>query len=242
WPFEYDRCLPVGGATRHEIVVLEGGSNCACAVGSTWIVLDTGASDLRHASGAVHGPVIVPPQAFGVALNVEGSDVPLMLHSPVSPFVKLIVLEEGSPPQATSMLPGAVITGSAAGSTVIVLDTEASDLPQASVAVHVSVIVPPHAFGVALNVEGSDVPLMLHSPVSPFVKLIVLEEGSPPQATSMLPGAVITGSAAGSTVIVLDTEASDLPQASVAVHVSVIVPPHAFGVALNVDGSDVPLM
>ena len=40
----------------------------------------------------------------------------------------------------------------------------------------------------------------------------------------MFAGAVIVGNAAGLTVIVLDTDASVLPHASVAVHVSVTVP------------------
>ena len=42
-------------------------------------------------------------------------------------------------PQATVIAAGAVIVGNAAGSTVIILDTDAIVLPQASVAVHVSV-------------------------------------------------------------------------------------------------------
>ena len=64
---------------------------------------------------------------------------------------------------------GAVIVGSAAGVTVIVLVTGASTLPHASVAVHVSVIVPPHGPGAAENVDVSDVPVIKHDPVSPFV-------------------------------------------------------------------------
>ena len=64
---------------------------------------------------------------------------------------------------------------------------------------------------------------------------MVLVAGTPPQATVMSAGAVIVGSAAGLTVIILDTLAIVLPHISVAVHVSVTVPPQAFGVAVKVD-------
>ena len=67
------------------------------------------------------------------------------------------------------ILAGAVMVGSAAGLTVIVLDTEAIVLPQGSVAVQVSVTVPPHPGGVALNVDALDVPLIRHGTVNPLV-------------------------------------------------------------------------
>ena len=46
--------------------------------------------------------------------------------------------------------------------------------------------------------------------------------------------------AAGSTCIVLDTDATVLPHASVAVHVSVTVSATSTWVAVKVDGLDVP--
>ena len=52
---------------------------------------------------------------------------------------------------------------------MITLDTGARALPRASVAVQVSVIVPPHAPGVAVNVEVFEVPLSKHPPLNPFV-------------------------------------------------------------------------
>jgi hypothetical protein len=61
------------------------------------------------------------------------------------------------------------MVGNAAGVTVIVLVTGARALPQISVAVHVSVIVPPHGPGVAEKVEVADVPASRHDPLSPFV-------------------------------------------------------------------------
>ena len=64
---------------------------------------------------------------------------------------------------------GAVIVGKAAGVTVMVLVTGARALPQASVAVHVSVIVPPQAGGGAENVDGFEVPLIRHAPVKLLV-------------------------------------------------------------------------
>ena len=150
------------------------------------------------------------------------------------------MLGAGNAPHATVVAPGAVIVGNAAGLTVITLDTDARGLPHASVAVHVSVTVPPHAFGEALNVDGFEVPLSKQPPVNPFVYGMVLGAGNEPHATVIAPGAVIVGNAAGLTVITLDTDASGLPHASVAVHVSVTGPPHA-GTALNVDGLEVPL-
>src|SRR5665811_897795 len=166
----------------------------------------------------------------------------LTAHPPVNPLLKLIVLPDGTPPQATVMSASAVIVGSAAGLTVIVLDTDASGLPQTSVAVHVSVTVPPHASGVAVNVEVADVPLISQPPLNPLLNDMVLVAGTVPHATIMAAGADIVGSVAGLTVIILDTDASGLPQTSVAVHVSVTVPPHASGVAVNVEVADVPLI
>ena len=66
------------------------------------------------------------------------------------------------------MLAGAVIVGAAAGLTVIVLDAVIV-LPQASVAVHVSVTSPPQGPGVAENVDGLDVPVIKQAPVNPLV-------------------------------------------------------------------------
>ena len=80
-----------------------------------------------------------------------------------------MVLNAGIEPQATVMFAGAVIVGNAAGSTVIVLETGASALPHASVAVHVSVTVPPHAGGVPPKVEAFEVPLIKQPPAALFV-------------------------------------------------------------------------
>ena len=124
---------------------------------------------------------------------------------------------------------GVVNTAGGAGVTVIVLDTDASGRPQISVAVHVSVIVPPHAPGAALNVDVLEVPLIRHEPVRPLVYGSVLVEGTDPHAIVVLAGAVIVGNAAGVTVIVL-LPVIVLLHASVNVHVSVSVPPHPFAV------------
>ena len=67
------------------------------------------------------------------------------------------------------MLPGGEVNvGAGAGLTVIVLEA-VKDLPQASVAVHVSVTVPPHGGGVAENVDGLEVPVIKQAPVNPLV-------------------------------------------------------------------------
>jgi hypothetical protein len=191
---------------------------------------------------AVQVSVNVPPHAFGVAEKVEGFEVPLIKHPPLNPLENGIVLGAGNEPQATVVVAGAVIVGKSAGLTVIVLDTRAKALPQESVAVQVSVTFPPQALGVAENVEGFEVPLTKHPPINPLENGIVLGAGNEPQATVVAAGAVIVGKVAGLMVIVLDTEAKALPQESVAVQVSVTVPPQALGVAENVEGFEVPLI
>jgi len=212
------------------------------AAGLIVIVLDTGAKALPQESVAVQVSVTVPPHAFGVAEKVEGFEVPLIKHPPLNPLENGIVLGAGNEPQATVVVAGAVIVGKSAGLTVIVLDTRAKALPQESVAVQVSVTFPPQALGVAENVEGFEVPLTKHPPINPLENGIVLGAGNEPQATVVAAGAVIVGKVAGLMVIVLDTEAKALPQESVAVQVSVTVPPQALGVAENVEGFEVPLI
>ena len=83
---------------------------------------------------------------LGDVLNVDVFDVPPTKHPPVRPLVNGIVEELGRL-EIHEMVRalGAVIVGNAAGLTVIVLDTDVSGLPHTSVAVHVSVTVPPHA-------------------------------------------------------------------------------------------------
>ena len=67
----------------------------------------------------------------------------MIRHDPLSPLVYVSVDGDGVAPHAIVIGPGAVITGSAAGVTVIVLDPVIVRL-HASVNVHVSVSVPPH--------------------------------------------------------------------------------------------------
>ena len=126
------------------------------------------------------------------------------------------------------MLPGGVANaGSAAGVMLIVLETGASALPHASLAAHVSTMVPPQALGVAVLVEVAEP--VSRQPAPPLlVKLSELADGACPHETVTLAGGVAKlGNAAGDTVIVLEIGASALPQTSVAFHVSTTVPPHA---------------
>jgi len=228
------------GMDPQSTVIAAGAVIVGSAAGVTVIVLETGVRDLPQASVAVQVSVTVPPQASGRAVNEERFDVPEMEHPPLNPLLYGRVLAAGSAPQETVIFPGLEITGKVAGVTVMVLDTGASCLPQASVAVQVSVTVPPQGPGVVVYVEGSEVPDIRQPPVCPLVKLIVLGDDTDPQATVMAAGAVMTGSAAGLTVIIRETGARGLPQASVAVHVSVTIPPQASGMVENVDGLDVP--
>jgi hypothetical protein len=107
--------------------------------------------------------VIVPPHGPGAAENVDVADVPVIKHDPLSPLVNVSVDDAGVAPQAIVMGPGAVITGSAAGVTVIVLDPLIV-LPHASVYVHESVSVPPHPVTVPLLVAVT-VPEIRHVPL-----------------------------------------------------------------------------
>lgn len=223
-------------------MILAGAVIVGNAAGETVIVLDTEAKALPQESVAVQVSVTVPPQAEGVALKVEALDVPLIAQLPLKPLLNERVLGAGKEPQATVIFAGAVIVGKAAGDTVIVLDTEAKALPQESVAVQVSVTVPPQADGVALKVDGLEVPLIAQLPDKPLLNANVLGEGNEPQATVIFEGAVIVGRAAGETVMVLETGANALPQESVAVHVSVTVPPQDPTEVEKVDGFEVPVI
>jgi hypothetical protein len=109
--------------------------------------------------------------------------------------------------------------------------TGANVLPQASVAVQVSIMVCAHdPVGVAENVEAFEVPLIRQLPEPVLANVSVLGAGNAsPQANGNAAGAVMVGNSAGFTVIVLVTGARTLPQLSVAVHVSVIVPPQEPG-------------
>ncbi len=146
-----------------------------------------------------------------------------------------MVTGAGMPPQATVIFASGVIHGSNAGLTVMVLLTEANALWHASVAVHVSVTVPPQGPGVAVNVDEFEVPAIAQPSVRPLLYGMVLEAGKPPHATVMFASGVIVGNAAGLTVMVLLTEASGLLHGSVAVQVSVTIPPQAPGIVENVD-------
>jgi hypothetical protein len=81
------------------------------------------------------------------------------------------VVDVGVTPHAIVIAAGAVIVGNAAGLTVIVLDTDVIVLPQLSVAVHVSVIVPPHAPAGTCdeNVDVFDDPVIRHDAAAPLV-------------------------------------------------------------------------
>ena len=142
-------------------------ANTATGAGLTVIVLVTGASVLPHASVAVQVSVIVPPQAPGAAEKVDVADVPVIKHDPLNPLVNGRVDDTGVAPQAMVMAAGAVITGSAAGVTVIALDPLIT-LPHASVNVHESVSVPPHPVTVPVRVAVT-VPDMRHVPLPELV-------------------------------------------------------------------------
>ena len=57
------------------------------SAGDTVITLDTDANGLPQESVAVQVSVTFPPQAFGVAENVEAFEVPLIKHPSLNPLV-----------------------------------------------------------------------------------------------------------------------------------------------------------
>jgi hypothetical protein len=185
-------------------VISAGGVIVGRVAGLMVMVRVTGVSALPQASVAVQVSVTVPPQApDGIGENVEVFDIPVIRQPPDSPLVNAIVLEAGNAaPQAIVMAAGAVMVGKVAGLIVIVRVTGTRALPQASVAVHVSITVPPQVPGIAEKVEGLEVPLIRQLPVSPLVKGRVLEAGKVPQATVIPVGAVIVGRVAGLIVII----------------------------------------
>ena len=115
----------------------------------------------------------------------------------VSPLLNDMVLAAGNPPHATVISAGAVIVDNAAGLTVIVLDTDATVLLHASIAVHVSITVPPHEVGDPVHVKRFIAPLIKHQPVRPLLNDMVLAAGTPPHATVISAGVIIVYTAAG---------------------------------------------
>jgi hypothetical protein len=209
------------------------------SAGNIVIVLETGVNALPQASVAVQVWVTMPPvQVLGIAEKVESAEVPVIKQLPTTPFEKVNAEAAGSPPQLTVILTGAVIVGIGAGATVIVLLTGANALPQKSVAVQVSVVTPPQAVNTGEKVDNAEVPKIPQAPTALFVKGNVEGAGIAPQATARLPCRGMTGSGAGDTVMVLETAANTLPQASVPFHVSIMVPPHAGGTDEKVEGSE----
>lgn len=176
------------------------------------IILDTGTIVLLQASVAVQVSVTWPLQLPGTFVTkVEELEVPVIRQLPLNPLLYVIVLAAGIKLiQVTVIFESAVIVGNAAGLTVIVLLTEANGLLHASVAVQVSVTIPPHTPGIVDNDEAFEVPEILQLPVRPLLNGSVLAAGSAPQATVISASAVIHGKVAGLTVIVRLTGANGL--------------------------------
>ena len=115
-------------------------------------------------------------------------------------------------------------TATGAGLTVIILDTGASVLPHASVADHVSVIVPPQGPGAAVCIDVA-LPLIKHVPLPPLLYVNTLTAGTAPQATVIFVGVVNVGSNGGLIVITWEKVMLRLLQGSLATQVFVYVPP-----------------
>ena len=83
------------------------------------------------------------------------------------------------PPLQVIVLCDTLLTVIPKGVTVIVLVTGVSSLPHESVAVHVSVTVPPHG-PIAVDVDTFEVPLIKHPPLKPLLNGNVLAAGNDP--------------------------------------------------------------
>ena len=179
----------------------------------------------------VHVSVTFPPQAPGSVPRLEFTD-PLTKQAPLPPLVK-VNLCVVAPPQATVMVGAAANSGAAAGDTTIVL-VLVIVLWQASVNVHVSVTLPPHTPGSVLRLDAAD-PLIKQAPLPPLVN-VNDDVTAPPHATVIVPAAANSACAAGLTTMVL-VLVIVCPH-TVAVHVSVTLPPHTPGSVPRVDVAD----
>src|SRR6188474_1548038 len=130
------------------------------------------------------------------------------------------------------MVPAAAKVGAAAGCTTIVL-VLVMVCPH-TVAVHVSVTLPPHTPGSVPNVDVAD-PLNKQPPSRPLV-YVSEDVTAPPQATVIVPAAANVGVAAGDTTMVL-VLVMVCPQC-VVVHVSVTFPPQAPGIVPRLEFTD----
>jgi hypothetical protein len=205
------------------------------------MVLETGVKTRPQASVAVQVSVTVPAHP-GIVEKVESADVPALAQAPVNPFVKGILVAAGNAPQIPVIFAGAIIVANGSV-TVIVLETE-KVLPHA-VAVQVSIAVSPATplpqTVVREKVEGAELPVIAQVPVKPFVKLNVVGASIVPQLTVIFAGAVIVGTAAALTVILLLTTIFAPPQGFAILQVSVITPPsQAVEVPEKIESGDVP--
>ena len=145
----------------------------------------------------VHVSVTLPPHTPGSVPRVDVAD-PEIRHAPLPPLVN-VSEDVVAPPQATVIVPAAANSGAGAGCTTMVL-VLVMVCPH-TVAVHVSVTLPPHTPGSVPNVDVAD-PLIKHAPLPPLVK-VSEDVVAPPQATVIVPAAANSACAAGDTTIVL---------------------------------------
>src|SRR6476620_2622553 len=217
------------GVASQSIVVAPGNADIVGGVTSCTLIVCVAVAVLPQASVAVHVLVMlnVPAQAPGVVTSLK---VSVGLGSQRS--VAVGVSHDGVASQSIVVAPGnADIVGGVTSCTLIVCVAVAV-LPQASVAVHVRVIenVPAQAPGVVTSLKVS---VGLGSQRS--VAVGVSHDGVASQSIVVAPGnADIVGGVTSCTLIVCVAVAV-LPQASVAVHVLVMLnePAQAPGVVTS---------
>jgi len=99
-----------------------------------------------------------PLQSPVNGVKVEGLEVPEIRQPFSSPLEYGIVLDAGKAPHLTKASAGAVMVGRVAGLKVIVRETGTRSRLQPSVAVQVSVTVPPQASELPVKVELFEIP------------------------------------------------------------------------------------
>jgi hypothetical protein len=183
---------------------------------STTVTVNEHEVEFPAASVAVEVTVVEP------RLKIEpeaGTEVTVAKQLSVAVALKFTTAPHEFASLFTVMFEGQVITG-ASLSTTVTVNEHVVTLPAASVAVEVTVVVP------GLNVEpeaGTEVTVAEQLSVAVVLKFTTAPHELASVFAVMLEGQVITGASLSTTVTVNEHEV-ELPAASVAVEVTVVVP------------------
>jgi hypothetical protein len=202
--------VPVHSTVAGAVVPITGG-----VLSVTDIVCDTVALELPQASTALHVLVIVVAQPLPAVISLPT----VITVAPLQASLAVGAVKVGVPVHSTVAGAVAPITGGVLSVTDIVCDTVPLELPQASTALHVLVIVVAQLLPAVISLPT----VITVAPLHASLAVGAVKVGVPVHST--VAGAVvpITGGVLSVTEIVCDTVALELPQASTALHVLVIV-------------------